>query len=63
MSRDRVMVTAGHFTAPATTLGSLPPSVRMFASFSLLRRLGRRIDSAFTPAPSRSFIRKPRFAH
>jgi hypothetical protein len=32
--RDRVMVTAGHFTAPATTLGSLPPSIRMFASFS-----------------------------
>jgi hypothetical protein len=32
--RDRVMVTAGHFTAPATALGSLPPSVRLFASFS-----------------------------
>jgi hypothetical protein len=32
--RDRVMVTAGHFTAPATALGSLPPSVRIFASFS-----------------------------
>src|SRR6188508_1736855 len=32
--RDRVMVTAGHFTAPATTLGSLPPSIRIFASFS-----------------------------
>jgi len=32
--RDRVMVTAGHFTAPATSLGSLPPSIRMFASFS-----------------------------
>jgi hypothetical protein len=32
--RERVMVTAGHFTAPATTLGSLPPSIRMFASFS-----------------------------
>lgn len=32
--RDRVMVTAGHFTAPATTLGALPPSIRMFASFS-----------------------------
>jgi hypothetical protein len=32
--RDRVMVTAGHFTAPATALGSLPPSIRMFASFS-----------------------------
>jgi hypothetical protein len=31
---DRVMVTAGHFTAPATALGSLPPSIRMFASFS-----------------------------
>ncbi len=32
--RDRVMVTAGHFTAPATALGSMPPSLRMFASFS-----------------------------
>jgi hypothetical protein len=32
--RERVMVTAGHFTAPATALGSLPPSIRMFASFS-----------------------------
>jgi len=32
--RDRVMVTAGHFTAPATALGSLPQSIRMFASFS-----------------------------
>lgn len=32
--RDRVMVTAGHFTAPATSLGALPPSVRIVASFS-----------------------------
>jgi len=32
--RDRVMVTAGHFTAPAKALGSIPPSLRMFASFS-----------------------------
>ena len=32
--RDRVMLTAGHFTAPATSLGTLPPSIRMFASFS-----------------------------
>ena len=32
--RDRVMVTAGHFTAPATSLGTLPPSIRIFASFS-----------------------------
>jgi len=32
--RDRVMVTAGHFPAPATSLGSLPPSIRIFASFS-----------------------------
>ena len=32
--RTRVMVTAGHFTAPATALGALPPSIRMFASFS-----------------------------
>ena len=32
--RDRVMLTAGHFTAPATSLGTLPPSIRMFVSFS-----------------------------
>ena len=32
--RDRVMVTAGHFTAPAKALSSLPPSIRIFASFS-----------------------------
>ena len=32
--RDRVMVTAGHFTAPAKALGSLPPDIRLFASFS-----------------------------
>jgi hypothetical protein len=32
--RDRVVVTAGHFTAPATALGTLPPSIRIFASFS-----------------------------
>lgn len=32
--RDRVMVTAGHFTAPATSLGTLPTWIRMFASFS-----------------------------
>src|SRR5215208_2684047 len=30
--RDRVMVTAGHFTAPATSVGTLPPSIRIFAS-------------------------------
>ena len=32
--RPRVMVTAGHFTAPAKALGELPPTLRMFASFS-----------------------------
>jgi hypothetical protein len=32
--RPRVMVTAGHFTAPAKALGELPPGIRMFASFS-----------------------------
>jgi hypothetical protein len=32
--RDRVMVTAGHFTAPVTSLGTLPPSIRIVASFS-----------------------------
>ena len=31
---ERAMVTAGHFTAPAKALGSLPASIRMFASFS-----------------------------
>jgi hypothetical protein len=31
--RDRVMVTAGHVTGPATA-GPLPPSIRIFASFS-----------------------------
>ena len=32
--RDRVMITAGHFTAPAKALGTLPPDLRFFASFS-----------------------------
>jgi hypothetical protein len=32
--RDRVMVTAGHFTAPVKALGGMPPMVRAFASFS-----------------------------
>jgi hypothetical protein len=32
--RDRVMITAGHFTAPAKALGTLPPDLRVFASFS-----------------------------
>jgi hypothetical protein len=32
--RSHVMVTAGHLTAPAKALGGLPPSIRMFASFS-----------------------------
>jgi hypothetical protein len=32
--RDRVMITAGHFTAPARALGTLPPDLRFFASFS-----------------------------
>ena len=32
--RPRVMITAGHFTAPAKALGELPPTIRMFASFS-----------------------------
>jgi hypothetical protein len=32
--RDRVMVTAGHFTGPAKALGELPPSLRFFASFN-----------------------------
>jgi hypothetical protein len=32
--RDRVMVTAGHFTAPVKALGGMPPLTRAFASFS-----------------------------
>jgi hypothetical protein len=32
--RPRVMVTAGHFTAPIKALGELPPTIRVFASFS-----------------------------
>jgi trypsin len=31
---DRVMLTAGHFTAPGNATDSLPPSIRIFASFS-----------------------------
>ena len=32
--RSRVMVTAGHFTAPVKALGGMPPATREFASFS-----------------------------
>ena len=32
--RPRVMVTAGHVTAPAKAMGKMPPTIRMFASFS-----------------------------
>ena len=32
--RPRVMITAGHVTAPAKALGELPPTIRMFASIS-----------------------------
>lgn len=32
--RDRVMVSAGHFTAPFEVLGGIPSSMRVFASFS-----------------------------
>jgi hypothetical protein len=32
--RDRVMVTAGHFTAPVKALDGIPPAIRIFASFS-----------------------------
>ena len=31
---ERAMVTAGHFTGPATALGTLPPDIRIVASFS-----------------------------
>jgi hypothetical protein len=32
--RPRVMITAGHFTAPVKALGQIPPAIRIFASFS-----------------------------
>ena len=32
--RPRVMVTAGHFTAPVKALGEIPSTIRLFASFS-----------------------------
>jgi hypothetical protein len=32
--RPQVMVTAGHFTAPVKALGEIPPTIRIFASFS-----------------------------
>jgi hypothetical protein len=32
--RSRVLVTAGHFTAPVKALGGMPPMTREFASFS-----------------------------
>ncbi len=32
--QPRVMVTAGHVTAPTKAMGGLPPTIRMFASFS-----------------------------
>jgi hypothetical protein len=32
--RPRVMITAGHFTAPVKALGQIPPTIRIFASFS-----------------------------
>ena len=32
--RPRVMITAGHFTAPVKALGAIPPTIRIVASFS-----------------------------
>src|SRR5262245_32682837 len=32
--RPDVMITAGHFSAPVKALGGIPPTIRMFASFS-----------------------------
>ena len=32
--RTHVMITAGHFTAPVKALGGIPPTIRLFASFS-----------------------------
>jgi hypothetical protein len=32
--RPQVMITAGHFTAPVKALGGIPPTIRIFASFS-----------------------------
>jgi hypothetical protein len=32
--RPQIMITAGHFTAPVKALGEIPPTIRIFASFS-----------------------------
>jgi hypothetical protein len=32
--RPHVLITAGHFTAPVKALGEIPPTIRIFASFS-----------------------------
>ncbi len=32
--RPHVMITAGHFTAPVKALGEIPPTIRIFATFS-----------------------------
>ena len=32
--RPQIMITAGHFTAPVKALGEIPPTLRIFASFS-----------------------------
>ena len=62
--RDRVMVTAGHFTGPDKALGGLPPTIRVFASFSPTDAQGPEdldprsppghasIDAALSAAPS-----------
>jgi hypothetical protein len=34
--RPSVMITAGHFTAPVKALGGIPPTIRIFASFSAM---------------------------
>jgi hypothetical protein len=39
--RPHVMITAGHFTAPVKALGGIPPTIRIFASFSATDALDR----------------------
>lgn len=61
---DRVMLVAGHFTAPIRDLGGVPPFARVFASFSPTNALDR---STWTPVtvqvahPSIPFCPPPDF--
>src|SRR4026208_326127 len=58
--RPRIMITAGHFTAPAKALGELPPTIRIFASFSPTdARDSRRWIPANAPANHPSMPHSP----